>query len=78
VWLIPLVSYPNNNALEQDSHNLLRPNYDCCEEYVLAQPDKENLGEVHHKTVVGSNVQHQETLVKAHEMATASQNNATL
>lgn len=78
IWVVPFISYPNNNGFLQDSRNVLRPTYACGESYILAPPTTANLGGLRSQMVVTSNVNPQKTLLKAHQMAEASRENATL
>ena len=76
-WLLPLINFYNNNGMEQGDKNVLRPQPQCGE-YILSRPGDGPLGRVLEKMVTKSNVDPQETLMKAHRMAYASDNNATL
>lgn len=77
VWLIPFIEYANNNGMLQDSRNVLRPT-PACGTFKLAAPTHSNLGSLRSKMVVSSNVEPQETLLKAHVTSQAAQTNATL
>jgi flagellar hook protein FlgE len=76
-WLLPLINFHNNNGLEQSDKNVLLPQPQCGE-YILSSPGDGPLGRVMEKMITKSNVDPQETLMKAHRMAYAADNNATL
>ena len=77
-WLIPLITYPNNNGFEQGDRNILRPTASCGQGFTLAAPGAASLGTLQGKMIVTSNVQAQDSLLHAHRMAEASQENGTL
>lgn len=77
-WLIPLIHYPNNNAMLQKSENVLVPTPECGSDYVLAAPKESNMGTMHSKTIVQSNVNEQKALLGSHEMARAAEVNTTV
>ncbi|MEH0001997.1 MAG: flagellar hook-basal body complex protein [Holosporaceae bacterium] len=77
-WAIPLIHYPNNNGMVQDTSNVLRPTPECGDFYVLSTPLTSNLGSTEAKTIVQSNVNAQKALLGGHTMARATEVNTTL